>query len=536
MEYYAFPNTIYDQPENLLAVLGSWWARDYASFDQVSSLVRGKAQVERQTLLDIMELIASISRFSVPIYHKDNWYPLYVRESELNGVNTSLPTYDGSNVYADGEWSFGTPLGDDKFAFPVADNLISAPVIMNRFTDPTLLMTEQVDYLVAAGTIVFKMNPFADVRVAKRPVFEDGVVVDQEALLWVWRGEWDWDTIYRQFGYVLRMRLQSSKGYRDLMNAVYDGITGGTSRSDILSAFSAMTGVPLVREAEETVEHVTSDGTELLIITDQQVYKFGLNAVPIVAVGDVLKRGDSLTDALQVHELNCGETPEDLHALALGEGFLSTCFFSDLIFENKNVPLEVEPHHPSGYTKVSWGLGGFPLDVDKFFDELHNRGVAKAQQPVDDCEASQVVRYPGSECGEVEFVGRRATLAHLLDRRTEPIGEPQKDNLPQVINPLKFLVENVLRNNAYIVRVKVSSAGSGGVGLHNVKLLRQVVPPHTAMLLLVDLTAKEDSVTVDNLEEQVTTFVGMEPLEDEVTDDLVEDCGPTIRVISGTCF
>jgi len=84
MGHYAFPNTIYDQPQNLLAVLGSWWADDYAGRSQVGSLVRGKAQVESQTMLDLMELIAAISRLTVPIYHTDNWYPLYIRAGERN--------------------------------------------------------------------------------------------------------------------------------------------------------------------------------------------------------------------------------------------------------------------------------------------------------------------------------------------------------------------------------------------------------------------------------------------------------------------
>ena len=536
MDYYAFPNTIYDQPENLLAVLGSWWSRDYASRDQVTSLVRGKAQVERQTLLDVMELIASMSRFSVPIYHRDNWYPLYIKESELNNTQVAIAKYGENYHFEDGGLDYDVVAATTNYIFPVDSKLVDAPTIMNRFTDPTLLMTQQVDYVLRDGAIIFKFNPFDDPRVAKRPVFDNGVVVDQEALLWVYRGQWDWEHIYRQFAYVLGVRLKSSSGYRDLMNAVYNAITGGTSRTDFLLAYSAMTGIPLVKEETETVEQILSDGRELIIATDQHVYKFGLNSVPIVEVGQQVVRGDSLTDALRVHELNCGETPEDLKALALGEGFLSTCFFSDLVFENRNVPLVVEENHPSGFTKVSWSLGGFPLDVDKFFDDLHDRGVMEAQKPVDDCQPSEVVRYPGVDCGEVEFVGRRATMAHLLDRRQEKVGEPTASHLPQVINPLKFLIENVLRNNAYIIRVKAASAGSAGVGLQNVKLLRQVAPPHTAMFLVVDLTAAEDSVTLDNFEEQVSTFVGMEPVEDTVDENHIQDCGPTIRIISGTCF
>lgn len=532
MPHFPFPNTIYDEPQNLLATLGSWWADDYAGRDQVMSLVRGKAQVENQTMLDLMELIASLSRFSVPIYHTDNWFPLYLKASERNDAQTSLLRYDAGATYDAGE-HYNVPTSSPFHAFPLPDKLVEAPLIMNRFTDPTLTQNSGIDYILTDDAIVFRTNPFNDPRVAKRVVYKQGVAVDTEALLWVYRGQFDWDTVYRQFAYVLGMRLQSSAGYRDIMNAVYDAMVGGTTCTDIVKAFSAMTGVPLVKEDRETIVDIVADPENLVIITDLHVYKFGLLATPLVAVGDVVYRGQPLTDALRVFELNQGVVPDQLEALALGEGLLSTCFYADLIFENVDVPLVVNERHPSGYTKVTWDLGGFPLDVEQFFDDLHARGVEEAERPLDDCETLKTVRYPASDCDEVELLGRRGTLAHLLDKRVEQVGEPKATHLPATINPLKFLIQNVLRNNAFIVRVRAASTGSGGVGLHNIRLLRKVAPPHTAMILVVDLTAAKDSVTVNNVTEQVSTFVGMEPLSDTV--DTVNDARVTIRVINGTC-
>jgi len=533
MSHYPFPNTIYDQPQNLLAVLGSWWADDYAGTAQVSSIVRGKAQVESQTMLDVMELIASLSRFTVPIYHTDNWYPLYVKASERNDAQTSLAKYDDGTLYDDGV-QYDIPQQQPHHAFPKPGDLASAPLLMNRFTDPTLTQNEGIDYLVTDDAVIFRSNPFDDPRVAQRPVYQDGVQIDTEALLWVYRGEFDWDTTYRQFGYVIGARLESSAGYRDLMNAIYDAMVGGTTAADIMRAFSAMTGVPLVREANETVVDIVADTQSLIIITDLSVYKFGLDAEPIVEVGDPLVRGQAMTDALRFYEFNRGDTPTNLRALALGEGMLSTCFYADLIFENRDVPLVVDAADPSGYTRVTFDLGGFPLDVDQFFDDLHARGVAEAERVIDPCETDiRTVRYPASDCDETEYLGRRGTLAHLLDLRAEQVGEPTASHLPTTINPLRFLIENVLRNNAFLVRMKANSAGNGGVGLHNVRLLRKVAPPHTAMLLVVDLTAAKDSVTVDNINEQVSTFVGMTPLHDVV--DMVSDSRVTIRIINGTC-
>lgn len=535
MDRYIFPNNIYDHPQNLLAVLGSWWAHNYAGKDQVLNVVRGKAQVEQQTVLDLMELIASLSRFTVPIYHRDNWYPLYLHKSDRNSVEVNPLRYDDAVSY-DEEYNYGSPRTEQFHAFPLPADLVDAPLIMNRFTDPTLVLTQNVDYLLQDNTLLFRANPFEDSRVATRSVYTNGKVTDTEALLWIYRGQWDWQHIYRQFGYVLGLKLQSSQGYHDLMNAVYDAIVGGTTARDIRLAMSAMTGVPLVKEENEVVETITSDGKILLIITDKHVYKFGITAAPTVVVGQTVHRGETLTDTLQIHELNRGDIPKNLHALAMGKGFLTTCFYGDLIFENRNIPLIVESDHSSGFTKLSWALGGFPLDVDKFFDDLHTNGVIATQLPVDDCDDSQTVRYPANDCDEVEFVGRRGTLAHLLDRRKNPIGEPKAGNLPATINPLKFLIQNVLRNNAFIVRVKATSAGHDGVGLHNFRFLRKITPPHTAMLLIMDMTTQTDSITIDNFEEQISTFLGTEPLSDTIDPNtLMRDFGPTIRIIHGTC-
>lgn len=533
MPNYVFPDTVYDQPVNLLAVLGSWWANTYTSSDQVAAIVQGKAQVENQSLLDLMDLLASLSRFSVPIYHIDTWFPLYLRASQRNDAQTSLLRYNATANYDAGE-RYDVPQNRPWHAFPRPAKMMTAPLLLNRFVGPTMTQNEGIDYMLVDNAIIFRNNPFDDPRVATRTVYVDGVATDTEALVWVFRGEFDWDTIYRQFAYVIGLRLQSSAGYRKLMNAVYDAMVGGTTQADIMQAMSAMTGVPLVQEAVETIKDITADTQNLLIITDLSVYKFGLAATPVVTVGQKVYRGQAMTDALRIYELNRGVVPEGLTSLAVGSGFLSTCFYADLVFEDKDVPLVVDTNHPSGYTRVSWGLGGFPLDVDQFFDDLHARGVAEAERPVDPCEnLTNTIRHPVNDCDEVESVGRRGTLAHLLDLRTTSVGEPTQTQLPRTINPLRFLVENILRNNAFIVRVKAASAGADGVGLYNVRMLRKIIPPGTAMILIVDLTAVTDSVTVDNIAEQTATFTGMTPLADTV--NTVHDSRVTVRVVSGSC-
>ena len=181
-----------------------------------------------------------------------------------------------------------------------------------------------------------------------------------------------------------------------------------------------MTGTKLVVEEEETVEEVRTEIGRQLVITDKTVYQFNPTANILVSAGDEVVEGQSLADTLQFFEFNRGQCPTEAQcpAVALGRGLLGRGFFGDLVFENKAVPLVVETD-VEGFTKVSWKLGGFPGDVELFFDQLHERGVAEGE-----------------------------TLANLQDTRTNKVGEPGPSNLPATINPFEFLCKNVFRNHA----------------------------------------------------------------------------------------
>jgi len=530
--YTVFPASVYDQPRNLLSVLGSWWATDYAGNEQVAAIVAGRAHVERQSIMNILELIASMSRFSVPIYHTETWYPLYLRKSQCNTVDASIDLYDTGVVY-DGGTRYDVPHINTLFSFPKPTDLVSIPMLLNRFVAPSLTQLQDVDYAVSSSAIMFCKNPFDDTRVAKRMIYDNGVLVDEEAVLWVFRGEFDWETTYQQFGYVIGLHLASSKGYNDLLNAIYNSITGGMTLTALRTAMSAMTGIPLVEEAVETVTDVVPTAACLMVITDKHVYKYAATATPTVVIGQAVQRGQALTDALQISELNTGKISDTVTALTIGRGILANCFYGELLFENRDVPLVVDTNHPSGYTYVSWGLGGFILDVQHFFDEIHERGIAESLIPVDPCQPVATITYADSECNSADITRRRGTLAHLLDNRPVAVGEPTAVNLPTTINPLRFLVENVLRNNVIFVQLQANGSTAGALGLQHYQLLRKVIPPNVAVLILVEVELPPDTVDSTWLTETVSTFDGIEPISETVTS--VTDSDVQLRVVSGTC-
>lgn len=534
----SFENTIYDRPAALLAALGSFWASTYEGREQVASFVAGKAAVERQSENDFLELLNCLSRYTTPIYHRDLWYKLVLRKSELAITPSNLTHYDGTATY-NGERVYDRYVSRDWYFYPLNETIKSAGIVVNRFTEPSLIWTATNEYVIEDGGIAFAINPFDDARVAKRPVFKDGEVIDYEAVLWLFNCDQDFDILYRQYGYVIGMRLSSSAGYRDLLNAFFDALIGGMTELQHRLAFSAMTGIPVVKESTEVVEDLVATPQEVLVITDQHVYKYHPQTTPTVAVGDVVARGDTLTNALQFWNFNRGVLPSDIKSIALGRGQLYSCFYSDLIFLNKSVPLVVDANHPSGYTKLSFQLGGLPQDVERFFDELHTRGVAAAEVPVDECDPGDVYYVlDDTSCDTaVRVPKRRGTLAHILDRRVDRVGEPTAASLPSTINPLEFLVQYVFRGNGCAVKVQTSRIGNDAVGLFNAKLLQKLVPPHVALFLILEMTASQDSVTTARVNADTVTIIpGMEPGLTAVGTGLVQTNSVKLRAVSGKCL
>lgn len=480
---YTWP-TEFDDAQHLLQLVGSFWADTYAGNDLVAGVLHAKAQTQAQAHLDLLELLASMSRFTVPVFHTENWTLLPLRESELNATN--LPKFNGAYTFNSGI-RFDAPQGIDLYAWSTPAELVTANVITNRITDASVTYTAGSDFYLSDGAIWFHANPFMNPAVRIEEVFDGTAVVDRIAYLWVYRGQFDLDTVYTQFGYVLGVKLKSSQQYRALLNASFDGLVAGTSAKTIEEFMSAVCDVPLAL-GTETVRYVLKDTNKTWVVTDINAYSVSSNANVTVAVGDTVKAGDPFTDTLQFYDLNRGTMPSTLNFLSLSRGMLFADYTREIGFANTEVPLVVI-ETPGDYTRVEFELTGWPGDLERFWDETHARGVAANQ-----------------------------TLAMLLDTRANKTTQPTAMSLPLRINPLKFLCSNLLRGNAFVITVRPVTFGPGALGLAAAKFLSKLIPPQTVCILLVTLEYTEDIVTMDRVgtentagcTEDVRTFLGNE--------------------------
>jgi hypothetical protein len=624
---YVYPGSDLDQSKILLSLLGTFWSRTYTGSDQLQSYAIGTAELVAQNHRNVLETAAALSRYEIPLFHEEHLFPISIRKSELNNAAINATLFDDNENNFDGELSFDGTDQTELFGFPAPDSLVRVEKIFNKIAYPTVALSSDIDFTVdqRRGSLVFVSNPFDNPGFLKRVITVDGVD-DEEIVLWAFSGKFDYEFVFKQFAYALGIHLRSSENYKALMNAVFDSLVrGGLTAKNLDLAISAVCGIPVVIEPQERVEVVEYDAAGLLIVTDKNVYKFNGKVTPVVSPEEIVLGGTQLVRGFEVNEffvgnsyaandsgvirpdvtkylstnsydkiatevledeiiLNrgyvdsgsnssnsanefyCAPRRKELAALALDNSFLSTCFYSDLVFENKEFPLFVDTEHESGYTYVHFPLDGYPADVRRFFDDVHDRGVALAQLDKIPC-FTDALEYPTlsdfptrGRLGPVYYaadtqkyyewslaetyveiirlpvVKKLGTLAHMLDRRKNPSSEPTAANLPEKINPMRFLIENVLRNNVFVVRIDVSALGRNRLGLYNIRHLRQVLPPHTAMIVLFELSAKADRVKAeDHVFEANTNFTGIEPQLDTIDDTLVLDQGATLTRLSGTC-
>ena len=468
---WTYPHSDFDQPQALLAPLGSFWSRTYQGKDLAASILAAVGQLAEQTHDDLQELTDSLSRAKCPVFHRKNWTKLTLLQSQCNR-KYAVPTFGGGGVFDfQNGLSFGMPAAQPYFAWPLPAGLVAVPVLLNRITLSSQTLICGVDYLVQDGYLIFRNDPFADPLIAASPILVDNVVTDQQCNLWVFRGHYDQQALYQLYGYALELQLPSSERYKQLLNAVFAALVSGTTTKELDQAWSAIADVPLVRHSQETVEVLLTGDNCQQVVTSQEVYTFSLDANITVVPGQVVQQGDTLCDALTVYEFNRGQTPPaaQVPALAVSKNILTPGFLGDIVFQNQAVPLQVSSDE-DGYTTVSWATAGWPGDVEQFFAQLQARGRAMGK-----------------------------TLAELLDQRplANRDSQPQAGALPATINPVQFLCQNVLRDNAFLVCVRPAAFGPNALGLGAARYLRKIVPPQTLMMVAVTLEFTGAALTIE---------------------------------------
>jgi len=457
----AFPTKL-DEQARLLGYLGSHWCKHYTGASEVGAFALARSQIEYETEHRRNDAIACVARREIPLAESHHWQCFLLRKADR--TQEYLRYGEGGAFYGESGLTYGGVSPKTLTAFPLPAGFTSFPVLSDGIMGMSKCWVQGVDYIVSTDQIVFRQDPFTHGAFAQT----DADSPHGECVrIWAYKPTTTANLLQMHAGYVLGLDTPVTQAAKDMINVVWDALVQGSTLYTVQGLLSAMTGSPLVASDTETVEVILPGDDYLRVVTDKQVYLYNAVASPAVSVGDHVRKGDNLCDSFRVYELQSG-LPSDcnLDRVCCGVGHLGEGYLDCLTFHNQDVPLVVETL--DGYTKISFSLGGWPSDVSRFFSELHSRGLAHGK-----------------------------TLAHLLDTRYNKVGEPQAGDLPATVNPMRFFVEQVLRHHFFIAEIQAASFGVSALGLQHLDMIRQALPPHTAMLCVLGLDAGGETITMD---------------------------------------
>jgi len=489
----------------MLQSVGSFWNSIFSDRDRMETEYDALGELYVQAQQNFLEAVACLSRIDIPVFHRERWHFIVLKQSELVADETLL-AYGDDAVYGPqpstgSTFTYGVQ-SKNAYAYNLPDTTLAdvTGYISNRMLDPSVIFTKGADFVIDRDKqlIKFALDPFENTLFSQRPVYKDNVVVDTELAMWVFNGDFDRAYLYNHFGYTIGVQARSTQAYKDFINAYFNMMARTPTLADVRLMLTALTGVPTVIETQEEVKFIELTDGALEIITDFHVYRFQAAATAIVTVGDIVEQGDELINGVKLIELS-GSSRDltSIRAFALDENFLDDILFANIAFPNVASDLVYLGPDADGKVEVRFDVAGFDEDVAHFWQVVHTNGKLAGQ-----------------------------TLAEALDTRLTPAPEiqPQPQNLPKQINPLKLLVDNLLKYNLYLIYVQTDSIDPNAMGFGYMREFRRVLCPNTTFMVLVETPSQLDTIDLTEAVDTVAEFEGPEALLEEVATTPTTDC------------
>ena len=499
----------FDNGNFMVHLLGTLWDLWFPEREYVQSLMTARGEPYWQVYLDLLDLVASKSRFNIPVFKKRYWEPFTVLESQkdlgaqrYNLYGTSELTYENNNKPA-----YGDKEDEKFFSYTIDSDIVDVHAVYNRVIDPSLIWMNNSDFVVDGDRhiISFYEDPFENDLVPKRDVLDSsGNVTDREISLWLNFADIDIQLVYEQFGYAVGVWMKSSTFYKEFISAIWDSLILGPTEVALKLAFSALTGIPFA-QGNETVEAIIDESpTYKHVQTDKNLYTFTGNSTILVSVGQVLAVGDTLSDGLQIFEPPAGLS--SFPGMAISEKLrTNTGLTGPIVFDNAEMNVTYVGIDANNKAIVQFEVSGFEQDITKFWANSHKEGLNTG-----------------------------ITMADALDVRTVKISPTTLADLPATINPFEFAVTHIFDNNLFLVHAQPSQFAEGAPGLGALDMLYPFLPAHTAYIIFVEIQQDTDYYNVVDQDDSLGFFKGIEVV-DTVSNNFAVDIGPTIWSISGRC-
>ena len=511
--YSEFQNGI-----TLMNTMGSFWNLLFSERDLVRSHCDNLASEYLQTVQNITEMLQAVSKDTVPVFHREFWYPLTVKQSDLLSLDEYMIQYepDTDRVLGDGSF-FGQTISSTPYAIPLPEKLVDVAAIHNRILNPTLSLIKGDDYTITDDAILLSVDVFNSNLVAKREIIDsDGNVSDYEITLWAQTCDFDWNYLWSHYGYVLGIIGTSSDAYKQLLDVFWTSrVLGNMTTAGIRHLLSAVSGIPIVIEPTETVIAIDIDPETLKkrVVTDANIYKFPVTDTISVYVGQILHAGDLMADSLLFEELSDANStiPSWMPAVPI-QTVLPSGDATVILWPNRDVAVTHRGYNPTtGKAIVDFEMAGNADAIDEYWDAVH--------------------------AGEADML----SVARLLDvRGTAAATEPGPASIPATINPAEWAREHLIGNNAFIAKMRISGGLSASGVSDWLKHLRSSIPAHVLGLLFFEINVTDsyyginDLGTVDSVSTDISV-VAEAPVNETLALTSIGTESVSVRAVAGNC-
>lgn len=355
-----YPGTTLTNSRRTHDALGGFWTRLFREPWTIRGLTLGQSEELLQRYYDLVEAVDSLAVRQVPELHRERWFPLVLRRSEMRVFPFVFRPEDdpegavfgrqpNASLWHSGEtFRFGRPRQPTAslYAFPLDPSVHRLPLLVNRLVNPSRVLVHQIDYVVRDGEIIFLEDPFVRPEFQVQPRLGEngqpamfqaepdwypwtdangqpdpyhpperrddptGLQPDLEVRMWGGHAGLDIDRLYEAFGYIFGVRHPDPEQYRLILEKIVLLFTSGPTVNALTAICNAFLGLRQVETPGEVVEDAYEVSGRKYVVTSASVYEApaGHGFSDLVWTGTeprkgrVLQVGDQVFTGVEYHD------------------------------------------------------------------------------------------------------------------------------------------------------------------------------------------------------------------------------------------
>lgn len=431
------------EPDEVWVLLDSFWRHKTAESteDLVRYLTYGMLVAFLNNYQTSQHLQSGYNIQILETYALLPWVPIVVYRDEL--VESSFVAYGEGYEYDPAPQIYYGQAGTiTRWVLPIDEKIVAIDTLSNEITNPSYVATSaSVQVNPVRHQLEFLYDPFDAVPVKAQPLTGREYIV-----LWARNVRTNFAVPFDQVGWVVRFQGQNGDAYRQSLYWLWKLVINGPSLRSYQSGLTTALGFPLAEETE-VIRSIQSNGWQRVISTDTHTYTGLLSWTFSKLQGDTLTAQEPVFDTVRVFEYEhlLTATADEIPGILLTFP-LSTGVVAKLGFANYVDAWEFQAARPSEWR---FPISGDPAQVEQFWVD-----------------------------------SQAFATANGIDIQTA-------FGLPAPVNPMKMLIQELLKNKIVVVTVPLAQIPlQNPAGFHDRAL--ELLPPGTMLILQQDAGSVED--------------------------------------------